>query len=184
MVFFLLLSIVFFTRFLNLIPLACLAAILLHTGYKLANPQLFQTLYRQGWNQFLPFIITILAILSTDLLQGVLIGIGVGLYFVIKSNFHESLALHYEEDHYTLIMNKDISFLNKALLRKILNEIEENSTVIIDASKAKFIDFDIQETLDDFLKTALDDNITVELYGFPQNQILPSGSLASSSPSA
>lgn len=179
----LLLSIVFFTPFLNLIPLACLAAILLHTGYKLAKPQLFQTLYRQGWNQFLPFIITIFAILSTDLLQGVLIGIAVGLYFVIKSNFHESLALHYEEDHYTLIMNKDISFLNKALLRKILNEIEENSTLVIDASRAKFIDFDIQETIDNFLETALDDNITVQLYGFPHNQILPSGSLEVPSPS-
>ena len=166
---FLLLSILFFTHFLNLIPLACLSSILLHTGYKLAKPQLFQSIYRQGWNQFLPFIITIIAILSTDLLQGVLIGVGIGIFFVIKSNFHESISLHYEENHYTLIMNKDISFLNKALLRKTLNEIEENSALIIDASRAKFIDFDIQETLDDFVKTAKNDNISVQFYGFGQD---------------
>lgn len=171
---FLLLSILFFTQFLNLIPLACLAAILLQTGYKLAKPQLFRTLYRQGWNQFLPFIVTVIAILSTDLLQGVLIGIGIGLYFVIKSNFHEAISLHMEDDHYTLIMNKDVSFLNKALLRRTLNEINENSTLVIDASKAKFIDFDIRETLENFLQTAPDDNIIVEVYGFPQNH-LPTG---------
>ncbi len=166
---FLLTSILFFTHYLNLIPLACLSAILLHTGYKLAKPQLFRSIYRQGWNQFIPFIITILAILISDLLQGVLIGIGVGLFFVIKSNFHKSISLHYEEDHYTLIMHKDISFLNKALLRKILNEIKEGSSLVIDASNAKFIDFDIQETLDNFVKTAADDNIHVQMYGFPQD---------------
>jgi len=165
---FLLLSILFFTQFLNLIPLACLSAILLHTGFKLAKPQLFRSIYRQGWNQFIPFITTIVAILITDLLQGVLIGIGIGLFFVIKSNFHKSISLHYEEGHYTLILHKDISFLNKALLRRVLNEIEENSSLIIDASNAKFIDFDIQETLDNFVKTATDDNISVQVYGFPQ----------------
>jgi len=176
---FLLLSILFFTQLLNLIPLACLAAILLHTGYKLAKPQLFRTLYRQGWNQFVPFVITVIAILSTDLLQGVIIGIGVGLYFVIKSNFHESISLHHEDDHYTLIMNKDVSFLNKALLRRTLNSIEENSTLVVDASKAKFIDFDIQETLENFLKSAPDDNIIVEIYGFPQNHLPPGLKLGS-----
>ena len=66
-----------------------------------------------------------------------------------------------------------MSFLNKALLRRILNEINENSSVIIDASKAKFIDFDIQETLENYLKTAPDDNITVRLCDFPQNQTPP-----------
>lgn len=179
---FLLLSILFFTQFLNLIPLACLSAILLHTGYKLAKPQLFRSIYRQGWNQFTPFVITIAAILITDLLQGVLIGIGVGLFFVIKSNFHKSISLHYEEDHYTLIMHKDISFLNKALLRRILNEIEENSSLIIDASNAKFIDFDIQETLDNFVKTAADDNISVQVYGFPQGYGLSANNVDSISP--
>ena len=173
----LLLSILFFTHLLNLIPLACLAGILLHIGYKLARPQLFISLYRQGWNQFLPFLITIIAILTTDLLQGVLIGIGFGIFFVIKSNYHESITLHHEGNHYTITMHKDVSFLNKALLRRILNEIYENSSVIIDASKAKFIDFDIQETLENYLKTAPDDNIVVEVFGLPTGQILQSRSL-------
>lgn len=172
----LLLSILFFTQWLNLIPLSCLAAILLQIGYKLAKPQLFISLYRQGWHQFLPFVITVIAILTTDLLQGVLIGIGIGLFFVIKSNYHESITLHHEEGHYTLVMHKDVSFLNKALLRRLLNEINENSSVVIDGTKAKFIDFDIQETLENFLKTAVDDNITVDVYGFPQDQFpLPLG---------
>jgi len=176
----LLLSILYFTQVLNLIPLACLAAILLQIGYKLAKPQLFISLYRQGWNQFVPFVVTVIAILSTDLLQGVLIGIGVGLYFVIKANYHESISLHYEAGHYTLTMHKDVSFLNKALLRCMLAKVTEGSLVTIDASHAKFVDFDIQETLEDFLKTAPDDNIKVEIYGFPQHQILPGLKFASS----
>ncbi len=162
---FLLLSILFLTRFMNLIPLACLAAILLQTGYKLAKPQQFLSLYRQGWNQFLPFSTTVLFILITDLLQGIVIGICIGLYFVIVSNYRESIVLHYEEGHYTLILNKDVSFLNKALLRRLLNEIEENSTVVVDTSKARFIDFDIREALQNFLKTAPDDNIEVVVHG-------------------
>jgi len=166
---FLFLSIVFFTHVLNFIPLACLSAILLQTGYKLAKPQMFLNLYRQGWNQFLPFLITVIAILSTDLLQGVLIGMAIGLYFVIKSNFHKSISLHHDEGHFTLVLHKNVSFLNKALLRQALNEIEENSNVVIDISKAEFIDFDIQETLENFLKTAPDDNITVEVFGFSGN---------------
>lgn len=162
---FLLLSILFFTQFMNMIPLACLAAILLQTGYKLAKPQQFVALYKQGWNQFVPFLVTVICILITDLLQGIVIGIGIGLYFVIVSNYRESILMHFEEDHYVLVLNKDVSFLNKALLRRLLNNIEENSTVVIDATKAKFIDFDIQETLENFLKTAPDDNIEVVVHG-------------------
>jgi len=165
----LLLSVLFFTQVLNLIPLACLAAILLQIGYKLAKPQLFIQLYKLGWSQFLPFLITVVAILGTDLLQGVIIGIGVGLCFVIKTNYHESITLHHVEGEYTIIMHKDVSFLNKALLRSMLCSVNENSTVVIDATKAKFIDADIQETLMDFFKTAPDDGIDVEVHGFPHS---------------
>ena len=170
---FLLLSILFITRILNMIPLACLAAILLQTGYKLAKPQLFIAVFNQGWNQFLPFVITVIAILSTDLLQGVIIGIVIGLIFVMKSNYHQSITLHHEEQHYTLTLHKDVSFLNKALLRKLLNNVKENSALIIDAFKAQFIDHDIQETLEDFIKTATDNNIIVKVYGFSKNQLSP-----------
>ena len=162
----LLLSVMYLTQILNLIPLACLAAILLQTGYKLAKPKLFIEIYRQGWGQFLPFIVTVAAILLTDLLQGIVIGIVVGLYFVIRAHYHASITLHQEDSHYTLILHKDVSFLNKALLRALLFQVTENSTVTIDAHKAQFIDHDIREIFQDFLATAPDDNITVEFFGF------------------
>jgi MFS superfamily sulfate permease-like transporter len=164
----LLLSVMFFAHYLNYIPLACLSAILLHTGYKLAKPALFIEFYRKGMSQLLPFVITVLAILLTDLLKGMAIGMFIGLFFVIKANYSAAITLIQDRAHYLLSFNKDVSFLNKALLRKFILRIEENSSVTIDASKARFIDHDILETIEDFLATAPDDNISVEvidLYG-------------------
>jgi MFS superfamily sulfate permease-like transporter len=164
----LLLSVMFFSHFLNYIPLACLSAILLHTGYKLAKPALFIEFYQKGMSQFLPFVITVLAILVTDLLKGMVIGLGFGLFFVIKANYSAAITLFQDGAHYVLSFNKDVSFLNKALLRKFILRISANSNVIIDASKANFIDHDILETIEDFLATAPDDNIIIEvidLYG-------------------
>ncbi|MBT9097577.1 SulP family inorganic anion transporter [Methylovulum psychrotolerans] len=164
----LLLSVVFLAKYLNGIPLACLSAILLHTGYKLANPRLFRQFYRKGMNQFLPFVITVLAILSTDLLAGMAIGMVIGLFFVMKANYHAAITLIQEDMHFTLMFNKDVSFLNKALLRKLILRIPANCTVVLDARKAGFIDHDIMEILNNFLATAPDDGISVEiidLYG-------------------
>jgi MFS superfamily sulfate permease-like transporter len=158
----LLLSVMFLAHYLNTIPLACLAAILLHTGYKLANPRLFKTFYQKGMSQFLPFVITVTAILVTDLLKGMAIGMVIGLFFVIKANYHAAITLTQDGSHYLLSLNKDVSFLNKALLRKFILKIPEQSTVTIDASKANFIDHDILETIESFLATAPDDNIIVE----------------------
>ncbi|MEI7994440.1 MAG: SulP family inorganic anion transporter [Methylococcaceae bacterium] len=165
---FLLFSVMFFAHYLNYIPLACLAAILLHTGYKLANPLLFMKFYQKGMSQFLPFVITVTAILVTDLLKGMAIGMVIGLFFVIKANYHAAITLTQDGTHYLLSLNKDVSFLNKALLRKFILSIPELSTVTIDARNAKFIDHDILETIEDFLATAPDDNITIdtiELHG-------------------
>jgi MFS superfamily sulfate permease-like transporter len=114
---FLLLSVMFLAYYLNYIPLACLAAILLHTGYKLANPVLFKKFYQKGMSQFMPFAITIAAILITDLLKGMAIGMVVGLFFVIKANYHAAITLTKDGSHYVLSFNKDVSFLNKALLK-------------------------------------------------------------------
>ena len=159
---FLLLSVMFLAHYLNTIPLACLAAILLHTGYKLANPALFRKFYQKGMSQFLPFVITVTSILVTDLLKGMVIGMVIGLFFVIKANYHAAITLTQDGSHYLLSLNKDVSFLNKALLRKFILSIQDHSTVTIDASKATFIDHDILETIEGFLATAPDDNITVE----------------------
>jgi MFS superfamily sulfate permease-like transporter len=119
-------------------------------------------------SQLLPFVITVLAILLTDLLKGMAIGVFVGLFFVIKANYSEAMNMTQNGAKYLLSFNKDVSFLNKALLRKLILSIEENSSVTIDASRANFIDHDILETIEDFLTTAPDDNISVEiidLYG-------------------
>lgn len=159
----LLLSVMFLAEYLNLIPLSCLAAILLLTGYKLAKPILFVEMYRKGFNQLAPFAITIVAILLTDLLKGMAVGVAIGLYFVIRTNFHAAISLTQDGNHYLLRLQKDVSFLNKALLRDCLSRIDEGGFVIIDGSRAQFVDEDILETIGDFVASSGDDNITVEL---------------------
>ncbi len=158
----LLLSVLFLAKYLNLIPLSALAAILLHIGFKLANPRQFYTMYKEGMSQFLPFMITIFAVISTDLLQGIIIGIVVGLFFVIRANYHSSITMSNEGESYIIQFHKDVSFLNKALLRNLLLKVPENSTLLIDCSKSQFVDHDILETVNDYVKSAPDDNIEVE----------------------
>ena len=109
----------------NAIPLSCLAAILLFTGYKLAKPALFIDHYKKGMSQFLPFVITVGAILLTDLLKGMVIGMVLGLFFVIRANYHAAITMTQKGKHYQITLNKDVSFLNKALLRKIILMIGE-----------------------------------------------------------
>lgn len=162
----LLVSVMFFSKYLNQIPLACLAAILLQIGYKLAKPKLFVEFYHKGWNQFLPFVITILAILSTDLLLGITIGMAIGIFFVLRANFHEAITLTQHGVHFLLRLHKDVSFLNKALLRQHLSVIPNDSELLIDGNKALFIDQDILETISDFLLAAPDRGINVEVQGF------------------
>lgn len=162
----LMVSVLFFAHYLNKIPLACLAAILLQTGYKLAKPMMFVEFYKKGLNQFVPFSITVLAILCTDLLEGIAIGMACGIFFVLRTNFHVAMSLTQHGSHYLLRLHKDVSFLNKALLRHYLSSIADDSELIIDGSKALFIDHDILETIADFLQAAPDRNIDVELRGF------------------
>lgn len=162
----LLISVLFCASILNTIPLACLAAILLHTGFKLAKPSIFIHFYKQGMSQFLPFVITIAAILATDLLKGMAIGMAVGLFFVIKANFHAAISMKQDGNHYLIQFHKDVSFLNKALLRKMILSIEENSFVTVDASGTQFVDHDILEVVENFLDSATDDNIKVQLINF------------------
>ncbi len=159
----LLLTVSFIPMFLNSIPKTSLAAILVFTGYKLAKPSIFIELYRKGLNQFLPFVITIIAILMTDLLKGVLIGIGVGLFFIIRSNFKTSVFVVNDDYKYLIRLRKDVSFLNKPIIKSKLEQVNENSYVLIDASRADFIDNDIVEVIEDFTKHAHLKNIKVEL---------------------
>ena len=148
---------------LNKIPLASLAAILFMVGYKLAKPSLLRNMYYKGKDQFIPFVVTILAILLSDLLIGICIGMSVGLFFVLKTNFHRALFSVSENGNYLIRLTKDVSFLNKALLRKTFREIPDGSKVIIDGSRSAFIDQDILETIIDFREAAANRDISVEL---------------------
>jgi MFS superfamily sulfate permease-like transporter len=148
---------------LNLIPKAALAAVLIFTGYKLAKPALFKAFYKKGWDQFIPFVVTIGAILFTDLLIGVLIGIGVGIFFVIRSNFKTSVFIVHDKNKYLFRLRKDVSFLNKPIIKNKLEEVAEDSYVIIDASRADFVDKDVVETIEDFMIHAPLKNIKVEI---------------------
>ncbi|MFM8255950.1 MAG: SulP family inorganic anion transporter [Bacteroidota bacterium] len=159
----LLLCVAFIPFLLNQIPKSALAAVLIFTGYKLAKPSLFVSFYKKGWNQFLPFVGTILAILATDLLKGVLIGIGIAIIFIIRTNFKSAIVVVNDTNKYLVRLRKDVSFLNKAILKQGLEKVPANSYVIIDVSRADFIDQDILEIIEDFQKHAPLENIKVEI---------------------
>jgi len=162
----LLTSVAFFPQIMNLIPLASLAAVLLVVGFKLTKPKLYKTAFKQGMSQFVPFIVTIVAILFTDLLIGITIGILTGVYFVIKTNLHKAISVHKnDQQEYTIQLNKDVSFLNKAFLRNSLQNVPAGSKVIFDGSKAIFVDHDIVETILDFQETSESNDIEVEIIG-------------------
>ena len=159
----LLLCVAMIPSILNLIPKSALAAILIYTGYKLAKPTLFKFYYQKGWDQFMPFVITITAILLTDLLIGVIIGIVVGLFFVLRSNFRTAVFIVHDKNKYLFRLRKDVSFMNKPVIKNKLEEVPEDSFVLIDASRADFIDKDIVEVIEDFMIHAPLKNIKVEI---------------------
>ncbi len=160
---FLLLSVIFVPFVLNKIPLSALAAILIFTGYKLAKVSLFKEFYQKGWDQFVPFVVTILAILFTNLLEGIVIGILVGLFFLLRSNFRSSVFVVNDKNNYLIRLRKDVSFLNKPIIKKCLEEVPENAYVIVDATRADFIDKDVIEEVNNFLAHAHLRNIRVEI---------------------
>lgn len=160
---FLLLSVALFPSILNLIPLSALAAVLIYTGFKLARPAVFIKFYKKGLDQFIPFVITIAAILFTDLLTGILIGIGAGLFFVLRSNFKTSVFVVHDESKYLVRLRKDVSFLNKPILKYKLEEVLPDSYVLIDATRADFIDKDVIEVINDFMRHAHLKQIRVEI---------------------
>lgn len=151
----LLLSMVAIVPFvLNLIPLASLAAVLFVVGYKLARISLFQSMYAKGVDQFLPFVVTIVVTVLSDLLTGVAAGFVVGAVMVLRSNFHSAVSVVNRGDDWLVIFSKDVSFLNKTRLKIILRDVPEGANVLIDGSRAMFIDHDIIETVEDFASSA------------------------------
>ncbi len=160
---FLLLFVFFAPGILNKIPLSALAAILVFTGYKLAKVGLFKTYFKMGWDQFMPFIITISAIVFTDLLKGVLIGIAAGIFYIIRSNFRTAIFVEKKDHDYLIRLRKDVSFFSKPKLKTAFESLPHNSKVQIDLTKAEFVDRDIIDTLNEFIIFAPQKNIQVSV---------------------
>ncbi len=166
---FLLLAVLFVPFLLNRIPYASLAAILIVTGFNLTKPKLYRNMWSLGWKQFLPFLITILVILISDLLIGVCIGLMISIYFIVLNNFRAeykiSRRLVHTTEEYYIKLNTNVTFLNKVNLRKSLDKIPAYSVLIIDGSDCNFIDYDILEVISEYDSKAHDRHIEVHLKG-------------------
>ncbi len=163
-----LLAVLVIPRVINLIPLSSLAAILLLTGYKLAKAKLFREMWAKGWDQFIPFMITILAIIFTDLLMGVGIGLVVAMFFILRNNMSNAFKYSIEEQgqgsKLVITLSEEVSFLNKALIQKALYNLPKRTTeVIIDGRQSRFIDKDVIEVINDFRQNATGKGIKTEL---------------------
>lgn len=167
----LLVCIMFLAETLNLIPLSSLAAILIVTGIKLASPALVRQMWDGGWYQFIPFAVTVVAIVMTDLLIGVLIGLAVSLSFILWSNMRRPVLTivekHLGGEVIKIDLANQVSFLNRAALDHALDTIPEQSHLLLDASNTNYIDPDILDLIRDFKnETAPARGIEVSLQGF------------------
>ncbi len=165
--FLLILSAMLIPNLLNLIPLASLAAILFLVGYKLARPVLFKEMYSAGKEYFIPFMVTILGIVFTDLLMGIGLGMVVAIFYVLYKNYQKPYLLDVKQtdrgEVIRLELSEDVTFLNKANILKTLNQMPDNTKVIIDASRCVEIEHDVNEIIEDFIEGAKYRNIEVEV---------------------
>lgn len=170
----LLLSVLFFAQWMQKIPLAALAAVLIVVGYKLAKISIFKKMYSKGAFQFVPFLITLLAIVIFDnLLLGVGIGLAASIFSILKANLQNSYSFHktdwHEGELIYLHLSEEVSFLNKASIKNTLNKIPNNAHLVIDASATEYIDFDVLEVIQDFKNAIISQkNIQLDLIGFKE----------------
>ncbi len=170
----LLLAVLFFVQLMNMIPLSALAAILIVTGFKLTHPKLFKQLYQKGWKQFLPFIITLVAILLTDLLTGILVGLFTSSAFILYGNFNKGVRV-YKEKHLHGIVTRielpsQVTFLNRSALISALEHVHKDQQLIIDATQCDSIDPDIYQVIQDYQnETAVKRQVDLKLIGFKQH---------------
>ncbi|RYX84764.1 SulP family inorganic anion transporter [bacterium] len=167
----LLVSALFLARLINLIPLSALAAVLLVVGFKLTTPVLWKSQWKLGWDQFIPFASTIVAVLATDLLIGVAFGLAIGIFFVLKAHyklpFLKERHTHLDSDTLRIQLAQNVTFLNKASLVAELSQVPERSNVTIDGSKSDFIDYDVLEAIQHFKNTSEHKLINVHLIDIP-----------------
>jgi MFS superfamily sulfate permease-like transporter len=164
-----LVAVVAIPNVLNAIPMASLAAVLIMVGYNLAKPSLIKKYYKKGWTQFIPFIVTIPAVLLTDLLIGVGIGIAVAIFFILRRSFRAPYTYHIIQasDHQVVLLKfaNILSFLNKGVIIQTLESLPTRARVIIDVTNVGFIDPDIVEVIEDFVQRAPTKGIEIELKG-------------------
>ncbi|WP_077922289.1 SulP family inorganic anion transporter [Spirosoma sp. 209] len=159
----LLLAVLLAGSVLNHIPLACIAALLIVVGYKLAGPAVFSATFREGTSQFVPFIVTVLGIIFIDLLFGLLIGLAVGYLFVLYTNSQSPFRVIRDGHNVLVKFQKDVYFLSKPALKELLRSLKPGDSVLIDGRHAAFIDHDIYTLLTDYAKTAQRQGINYEL---------------------
>ncbi|MGO1520348.1 MAG: SulP family inorganic anion transporter [Sphingobacterium sp.] len=166
----LLLAVLAIPSIINLIPLAGLAAILLHTGYKLAKPALFKQMLKKGLDQFIPFVVTVSAVVFTDLLTGVGVGIVVATFYILRANLNNAYRLDINEieksdnEQAVFTLAEEVSFLNKAPIQQKLYSLPKNvRSIVIDGHHSKFIDKDVIDVIKDFEQNALSKGVQIEL---------------------
>ncbi len=167
----LLLAVVFAIPLINMIPYCVLAVILIRTGFNLTKPKMIVAIYRQGKEQFLPFIITVVAILFTDLLIGVLIGIVYALYFLVKHTYRAGFTISKKPEghssHYTIELALNVSFLNKKRLTQVLDKLPPYAIVEVIGTRSVYIDHDVLEIFHDFKAKAHNKHIQLILTDIP-----------------
>lgn len=166
--FLLLISVIIIPTLLNMIPLSVLAAVLFIVGFKLAKPKLFKTMYDLGWKQFVPFMVTVLGIIFTDLLVGIGMGLAVGIVIVLIKSYQNSHFLHIEgedvdDGKIKMTLAEEVTFINKGAILKALDNIPENSYLELDVRRTRYLDNDVIEILEDFAHKAELRNITINL---------------------
>jgi MFS superfamily sulfate permease-like transporter len=168
---FLLIAVVAIPGLLNKIPMACLAAILIMIGLRLASPKVFKHMWAAGKYQFIPFIVTVIAVVFTDLLRGVGIGLAVSIFFILRGNmklaYFFKKEAHHEGETIHMDLAQEVSFLNKAAIKQTLAHLPANSKLVINAANTVYIDYDVLELIRDFVNFgSKDKNILVTLKNF------------------
>jgi len=163
---------------LNLIPKATLAAVLIFTGYRLCRPAVFRHMWHAGLSQFLPFVVTTVAVVGLDLLKGVGLGLAFSIFYILRNNlripFYYRRTVYESGEVINLKLAQEVSFLNKASIKKTLEKIPQGSTIIMDASDTEYIDYDVLEVIKEFhLTKAPEKNIKMSLVGFKNTYDLP-----------
>jgi carbonic anhydrase len=163
----LLVAAIFLANFLGIIPVASISAILLTLGWKMASVKSFKKMKNKGKNQFVPFVVTVLGIVFLNLLWGILIGLFVSFVYILRSKSVKAMVLVNDGNHYLLRFYKDVSFLNKPILTRLLKSVPAHSKLLLDGGHGTYIDADIIDLLEDFLETAKLRHIDVEIRKSP-----------------